>query len=77
MSKDLDIHHEPGYFIQTTAVPDIVNIGDSNGEAILSITSEGQVIWHQTDKADEAAEMFTQSITRSGLDRRCEKVYNG
>ena len=68
MSKDLkldELHHDPGYFIQTLPEPDIVNIADSSGEPILSMTSDGQVIWHKIDQADEAADMFTASITRS------------
>jgi len=61
-----DIKENTDYYIQTFEnPPDIVSIQDSNGQEILSIASNGQVTWHQEDKADDAAEMFTQAITRS------------
>ena len=63
---DFKLRESNDYYIQTFEnPPDIVSIQDSNGQNIMSISSGGQVTWHQGDKADEAAEMFTQAITRS------------
>lgn len=50
------------YYIQSVDSPQSLSLTDSNGKDILTITDKGQVIWHQTDKADEASEILTSAI---------------
>jgi len=66
------------YFIQTEPTPQALSLNDSNGKEILTITSEGQVIWHQADKADQAAEILTSAIvmtveTKAGIKQNREE----
>ena len=51
--------------------PDIININDTRGENILTITSDCVVIWGQPEKATEAAEMFTDTIVMT-TERKAE-----
>ena len=59
---DLEITDQ--YYIRTEPTPQVLNINDSNGMEMLTITSEGRVIWHQADKADEAADLLISSIVK-------------
>ena len=62
MSEDESVSGEFSFHVDQ---PDIINIGDFNGEPILTITKDCEVIWHQAAKASEAAQMFTDAIVMS------------
>lgn len=66
------------YYIQSEPTPQALSLNDSNGKEILTITSEGEIIWHQTDKSSEAAEILTSAIvmtveTKAGIKQNREE----
>lgn len=53
---------KPTDIIVSNVHTDILNIVDQNAEKILTITEDGDVIWHQPAKANEATELLINSL---------------
>ncbi len=42
--------------------PSVFQISDTNSEPIMTITNEGEVIWHKPNEAGDAADIFCDQV---------------
>lgn len=67
-------NHQIAWQMQTVLNEPAFNFTDSDNKTILTISSEGEVTWHNTEKADDAADLLVQHVNIS-LERKAGILY--